>query len=115
MTENEQFQEMALVMCGRESCMTCTHFVNATKCAAIVSAKKLYNAGYRKVERGEWISVEDRLPDNNGRVLVYLGNNHHVKTDTDRYFGYWARWGENVTHWVPLPEPPSGADIRGEK
>lgn len=48
MTENEQIEEMALVMCGRESCMTCTHFVNATKCAAIVSAKKLYNADYRK-------------------------------------------------------------------
>lgn len=56
MTENKQIEEMALVMCGRESCMTCTHFVNATKCAAIVSAKKLYNAGYRKVESGEWIS-----------------------------------------------------------
>lgn len=48
MTENEQIEEMALVMCGRESCMSCTHFVNATKCAAIVSAKKLYKADYRK-------------------------------------------------------------------
>jgi hypothetical protein len=53
--------EMALIMCGREGCKTCTHFIDATKCAAVVSAKKLYNAGYRKQE---WISIDDRLPEN---------------------------------------------------
>jgi hypothetical protein len=50
----EQIEEMALIMCGRESCKTCTHFIDATKCAAVVSAKKLYNAGYRKQKEGEW-------------------------------------------------------------
>lgn len=46
--EQKQIEEMALIMCGRESCKTCTHFIDATKCAAVVSAKKLYSAGYRK-------------------------------------------------------------------
>lgn len=51
----EQIEEMALIMCGRKGCKSCTHFIEATKCAAIVSAKKLYNAGYRKQKEGEWI------------------------------------------------------------
>lgn len=54
----EQIEEMALIMCGREGCKTCTHFIEATKCAAVVSAKKLYNAGYRKQKEGEWKRIE---------------------------------------------------------
>jgi hypothetical protein len=52
----EQIEEMALIMCGREGCKTCTHFIDATKCAAVVSAKKLYKADYRKQKEGENIS-----------------------------------------------------------
>ena len=51
----EQIEEMALIMCGRKGCKSCTHFIDATKCAAVVSARKLYNAGYRKQKEGEWI------------------------------------------------------------
>lgn len=53
MSREKQIEEMALIMCGREDCKTCTHFIDATKCAAVVSAKKLYNAGYRKQSEGE--------------------------------------------------------------
>ncbi len=74
-------------------------------------AERLYNAGYRKQE---WISVEDRLPDNGlERVLVFLRDDDFTKPigenkiDTDRYLdGKWVRWGRFVTHWMPLPEPP---------
>jgi hypothetical protein len=58
----EQIEEMALIMCGREGCKTCTHFIDATKCAAVVSAKKLYNAGYRKQKEGEWEWFEEWNP-----------------------------------------------------
>lgn len=57
----------------------------------------------------EWISVEDRLPDEDIRVLVYLDTDRsYTKLDTDRRFeGKWVRWSTDVTHWMPLPSPPT--------
>lgn len=56
----------------------------------------------------EWISVEDRLPDEDVRVLVCIDSDrHYIKMDTDRILkGKWVRWSTYVTHWMPLPEPP---------
>jgi hypothetical protein len=64
----------------------------------------------------EWISVEDRLPEQDGKYLVYdFGSDAGVI-----YFeaGYWlehdAYWGwtamtiqSYITHWMPLPKPPN--------
>lgn len=68
------------------------------------------------VPRAEWISVEERLPENGEeRVAVVLQDNPVTATiginkiDTDRYLdGSWVRWGKYVTHWMPLPELPKG-------
>ena len=64
----------------------------------------------------EWISVEDELPDNEQQVRT-LDNGgrefgctfyYHENRGNKPYFkvnGY--VWGhDNVTHWMPLPEPP---------
>lgn len=69
-------------------------------------AKDLYWKGYRKQE---WISVEERLPETDTRVLVYMHENRmsYTKIDTDRIVARkWVRWGDLVTHWMPLPEAP---------
>ena len=75
----------------------------------------------------EWISVKDRLPEDdlnikkciNGEhfgfltVLVYNG----VVKQSNRFYSKASRFGlpetegwewssSNVTHWMPLPEPP---------
>ena len=57
----------------------------------------------------EWISVKDRLPNEDVRVLVYLNSDrNYTKIDTDRRLeGKWVRWGYDVTHWMCLPEPPT--------
>lgn len=60
---------------------------------------------------GCWIAVTERLPeDNNDRVLVATDSDcpfGNPKIDTDRYCdGRWVRYGDHVTHWMPLPEPP---------
>ena len=61
----------------------------------------------------EWISVTDRLPDELSRVLAVTAERgitiawcrrerlgDLVWVTLDDYYG------ENVTHWMPLPEPP---------
>lgn len=72
------------------------------------TAKKLTEKGYTKQE---WISVEDRLPDEDERVLVALTRSRsYTIIDTDRisnkYSYKWVRWGNDVTHWMPLPPKP---------
>ena len=53
----------------------------------------------------EWISVEDRLPDA-GRVIVYSPDSLD-ETMTCRIMDYsFVRISTDVTHWMPLPEPP---------
>ena len=63
----------------------------------------------RSLLKSNWISVEDRLPNNEDRVLVYIKANHLSETaiDTDRVVnGRWVRWGTLVTHWMLLPDAP---------
>ena len=57
----------------------------------------------------EWISVKDMLPKEDNRVLVWLGIRlyDYTQIDTDRLLnGRFVRWGNDVTHWMPLPNPP---------
>lgn len=62
----------------------------------------------------EWISVKDRLPESGEeRVLVKIKDKELIygvpSLDTDRYKNNnWVRYGEYVTHWMPLLEPPKG-------
>lgn len=50
----------------------------------------------------EWISVMDRLPDVFQPVIVCRKGKNGTRT-------------KSVTHWMPLPEPPSGIYIRVEE
>lgn len=56
MTKNEQIEEMAKVICkptaNKGNCDKCGF---KKQCSKFDDATDLYNAGYRKVERGEWI------------------------------------------------------------
>lgn len=65
----------------------------------------------------QWIPVTERLPEIDTEVLVcdihaeFIEVYKFVKDDFDEY--YWrSEWGKNflrfndVTHWIPLPEPP---------
>lgn len=66
------------------------------------------NAPTADVVPVKWISVKDRLPDNDIRVLVAVDSDKSdTKIDTDRMiYRQWVRWGMSVTHWMSLPEPP---------
>ena len=76
----------------------------------------------------EWVSVDDRLPDKNGRYLAVkkriapdeLGGNRtdiviirFFVDDGFRMPTHIPDWineeiNEEVTHWMPLPQPPKG-------
>ncbi len=70
----------------------------------------------------DWISVEDRLPESrDDTVLVYFSETDGIETvHIQDYFDditagldsdgnqLYSKWyiSQNVTHWMPLPEPP---------
>jgi len=60
----------------------------------------------------KWINVKDRLPENDAPVLV-CGHERYVSTaEWGKEFGFSVDREEifcaaDITHWMPLPEPPS--------
>ena len=61
---------------------------------------------------GEWISVEEKLPERNGRYLTHC----NIEGQSLVCVLYYCKIGgfneSTVTHWKPLPQPPKmkGAD-----
>lgn len=72
-------------------------------------------------EKGEWIPVSERLPEESGRYLTYIVNEYDEKLQYIMTADYIARprpiegissWfpddecaSDNVVAWQPLPEP----------
>lgn len=58
----------------------------------------------------EWISVEDRLPEENGTYLIAVkgGCTTHITgfDIEDNEFCHNVFRKSDITHWMPLPEPP---------
>ena len=63
----------------------------------------------------EWISVDERLPEEKVNCIVYY---KHAYCDNDDYWAigicfydgdkFKMDWSYKVTHWMPLPKPPKG-------
>ena len=155
MSKEKQIEEMAKELCGMDrECKDCNmdSICISQNCASI-----FYKLGYRK--QSEWISVEERLPEENVYVLIAVGNsiqvariikgiseekrekmkNGELPDPEETCFAadkiitlrrsqlyrsgdvwgnnlvpyYWKanggpmEWfGQNITHWMPLPEAP---------
>lgn len=55
----------------------------------------------------EWISVKDRLPDDNVQVLACTRNGKPFPAHCE--CGKWrVSHSVTITHWMPLPPPPKG-------
>jgi len=63
-----------------------------------------------------WISVEDRLPEDLKKALmtnglsVFIARWNEQKKRFEKPDGVGIFWAAQPTHWMPLPEPPKGAN-----
>lgn len=69
-----------------------------------------------EVQTMRWIPVEERLPEEKQRVIVRC-----ERVGTSVGWILWGRWmtdigphAGDVTHWMPLPEPPDSRPPEGE-
>ena len=110
----EQIEELAKVI---DYTFVLAEGVGAVRPSSRMIAMDLYDADFRK--QSEWISVEDRLPNEKEMVLVFC---HRVYDDGGYYdsilVAELTKEGKFVpfncspvkkgivTHWMPLPEAP---------
>lgn len=63
------------------------------------------------VPKREWMSVDERLPERNGRYLTHC----KIENQSLVCILYYCKIGGfnegTVTHWMPLPQPP---ETKGE-
>ena len=77
----------------------------------------------------QWIPVSERLPEKSGLYITFgctavpVRWLHHFDKDVGKFGAWWdyepdgtkhLRYrfleAENITHWMPLPEPPKAGD-----
>ena len=56
----------------------------------------------------EWISVEDRLPEDGVEVLWVYETGEYVLYAREPDEKIVGMHDPSITHWMPLPEPPVG-------
>ena len=61
-----------------------------------------------KVAQPRWISVEERLPEENGKYIVCTakGSVYCTKFSVGVRGSFHTDINTHITHWMPLPEPP---------
>ena len=69
-----------------------------------------WRAWQARASQSEWISVKDRLPESSKRYLTFSSCYMRIITayySVDR--GMWLGLcrTDGITHWQPLPEPPT--------
>ncbi|EEG3128041.1 DUF551 domain-containing protein [Salmonella enterica subsp. enterica] len=126
-SQHTQFEQVAdLYEMQFDDGRTCAFHTDAQKAAQWLQAcdgnrvqeyvklERLRNAlsGNYPVTPDGWISCSERMPKGYADVLVTDGEHVEVKWWDES--GYWNSWTElnsdifadEITHWMPLPEPP---------
>ena len=96
----------------KEECAGCPYDDGQDDCIARMAADALALLKAQDVPEtnvGEWISVKDRLSENDDKVLCCTRTAKGIQNIIIGYYmgGMWrCGMNSNVTHWMPLPEPP---------
>ena len=71
-------------------------------------AGRLNCKGYRHIPfiGIEWVSVKDMLPCKSDDVLLWNGSNREIYLCYERE--HFEAYYKDITHWMPLPAPPTG-------
>ena len=88
----------------------CRHIDKSCKLAENIADDLISNG----VTVQEWISVDERLPEDNDRVIAFRPNEPEISA-----YKYCIMWGwsvkvslkqhsRGITHWMPIPQPPKG-------
>ena len=103
-SEEKEVEELARAMCSFSKNTLCRECSDA--CFYKDYAKRAIDKGWRKQE---WISVEERLPDEQGRFLIVDKEGQMNTAFYTPRFGWFSHFRiKNITHWMPLPEAPKG-------
>ena len=103
----------------RERASTAEDFI-ANDARVLDCVRDCKNCWKTQLVTPRWIPVTERLPElipcNAGTayseaVIVWTDNRKAMIAVWDGVdwlcaMGYWDAWGETITHWMPLPEPP---------
>lgn len=54
----------------------------------------------------KWISVKERLPEENTKAIVITEDKQMLVASYTSFGWMYPCYGEEPTHWMPLPEPP---------
>ena len=120
MNREKQIEELAEIL--RKVCDKTPNGKCMSKLCCVCRAETVIEAGYRK--QSGWISVEERLPEVDGRqYLVWDDVQKTVKKrffyrippnipletypHIREYFGNVSDY-KRFTHWMPMPQPPKG-------
>ena len=123
MDKEKQIEEMARITANAieetvcKKCEDCKWNGSGSKdasCTDYVCAEALYNAGYRKQSEGEWISVDERLPEPFVSVLEYMpGEMPHptvregfLNKRGNWYAGGFDRLPDEGVSWMKMPDAP---------
>ena len=113
MSEEKQIEEIAGILLRMDNCENYDD-IECIKVCNKCYATQIYNAGYRKQE---WISVDERLPEESGVYVAYTDNGNSITLDYSakhKLFNSFDSYSRDVaegfaipvTHWMPLPEAP---------
>ena len=74
---------------------------------AMPGAREMHKMAISALQAWEWISVDDRLPDESYPVLCVTSAGGMMIARYGHKYGSWHVSGSiDITHWMPLPEPP---------
>jgi hypothetical protein len=102
--------EVDSICVSRDWCDGCPAEYGKGACKEVYVADHLIAHG---VTVQEWISVKDRLPEGFRYVLLWDSADRDFFMGVLRDNGEWyVPWYQdepfNITHWMPLPQPPKG-------